>query len=248
MPQSALPGTPAHQVLLRKIIGAYATDERVLAIGVLGSMARGTWDEWSDLDLDIVTTADAQIDAVAEANALCRVLGHSEAIIVGSSPEEVDVVLPSLEEFSVRYHPLGTTNAHIAQDLQILAGRLDRDAVLAAGVVRSRPPRPVETVISEALRFAINLDIAIRRRNLWQALRGLDELRWRLQEAFALTHGQQRPAHAVDALASPALREDFARTLAQADMHAITDALQAALDLLASSALTDGRYAMTPAQ
>ena len=49
-----LPGTRAHQALLRSIVDAYAADERVLAVGVLGSLGRGTWDEWSDLDLDVV--------------------------------------------------------------------------------------------------------------------------------------------------------------------------------------------------
>jgi hypothetical protein len=28
---------------------------------------------------------------------------------------EVDVVLPALEEFSILFHPLGTTNAHIVE-------------------------------------------------------------------------------------------------------------------------------------
>ena len=50
-----LPGTTRHQARLRAIVEAYEHDERILAIGVLGSVARGTWDEWSDRDLDIVT-------------------------------------------------------------------------------------------------------------------------------------------------------------------------------------------------
>jgi len=65
-----LPGPSRHRALLQTIIEAYEQDERVvLAIGVLGSVARGTWDEWSDLDLDIVTT-----DAVAEGH---RLGGHA---------------------------------------------------------------------------------------------------------------------------------------------------------------------------
>jgi hypothetical protein len=175
-------------------------------------------------------------------------LGYTDALVVGSGPEDVDVLLPSLEEFSIRYHPLGTTNAHMADDLQILAGRLERDAVLAPGVVRARPARSRESVVSEALRCAINVDTGIRRGNLWQALRGLDELRWRLQEVFALKHGQQRPARAVDALAGPALREMFARTLAQADAESIVRALDAALCLLENPALSNGGYALTPPQ
>jgi predicted nucleotidyltransferase len=248
MPRSALPGTPAHQALLRHIIDAYATDDRVVAIAVFGSLARDTWDEWSDLDLDIATQPDAHIDAAAAAHALCETLRYSDALIVGANSEYVDVVLPSLEEFSIRYHPLGTTNAHIAADLQILAGCLDRAAVLAAGVIPSGPARSPETVVSEALRFSISVDTAIRRNKLWQALRHLDELRWRLEELFAVSRTSQRPAHAVDALASPALKAEFARTLAQADATSISNALEAALDLLENAALTDGHYALTGPQ
>src|SRR3982074_3282023 len=77
-----LPGTRAYQALLRSIVDAYATDERGLAVGVLGSLGRGTWDEWSDLDLDVVVADDVVLDAVTEARALCAVLHESEALVV----------------------------------------------------------------------------------------------------------------------------------------------------------------------
>src|SRR6266542_3729398 len=69
-----MPGTARHQALLRTIVEAYEHDERVLAVGVLGSLGRGTWDEWSDLDLDVVIADDAVLDAVTEAHALCEAL------------------------------------------------------------------------------------------------------------------------------------------------------------------------------
>src|ERR1700693_487422 len=108
-----LPGTSAQQALLGGIINAYTADERVLAIGALGSLGRGTWDEWSDLDLDVVVADDAVVDAVTEDNALCELLSESEALVVPSRPGEVDVLLSTLEQFSIRHHTLGTTNAHI---------------------------------------------------------------------------------------------------------------------------------------
>ena len=136
---ASLPGTAAHQALLRSIIDAYADDERVLAIGVLGSLGRGTWDEWSDLDLDIVVTDDALIDAVGEAQVLCERIGHAGALVIPSRSGEVDVVLQSLERLSIRYHTLGTTNAHIVDDLKIVADRLDRAIVVSAGLAPARP-------------------------------------------------------------------------------------------------------------
>ena len=78
----------------------------MLAIGVLGSIARGTWDVWSDLDLDIVTTGE--LDAVAEG----RRFGGPDALVLPTRPGEVDVGLPSLEEFSIRYYRLARPTPH----------------------------------------------------------------------------------------------------------------------------------------
>jgi predicted nucleotidyltransferase len=243
-----LPGTNAQEALLRSIVDAYADDERVLAIGVLGSLGRGTWDEWSDLDLDIVVSDDMLVDAVMEAQTLCQRLCQPEALVVPSRPGEVDVLLPSLEQFSIRYHPLGTTNAHIVDDLKIVGGQLDRATVLAAGLVQSLPVRTPELVASEALHFAVTVDTAWRRGNVWQALRGIDELRWRLQELFAVTRGQPRPAHAIDAHASRNLKTKLSGLQAQADPASIAQALTNALDLIADDELTNGHFTLTPPQ
>ncbi len=180
-----LPGTARHQALLRTIVDACEHDERVLAIGVLGSIGRGTWDEWSDLDLDIVTAGE--VDAVAEGHRL----GGPDALVLPTRPGEVDMVLPSLEEFSIRYHPLGTTNAHIVDDLKIISGALDRDQIVAAGLSTSRPPQSLELIASEALRFSIGVHIR-RRRHVWQAVWLLDEVRARLMELFATARGLPR--------------------------------------------------------
>ena len=243
-----MPGTSAQQALLRGIISAYQSDERILAVGVLGSLGRGTWDEWSDLDLDVVVADDAVVDAVTEARALCEVLCGSDALIVPTRPGEVDVLLSSLEQFSIRYHTLGTTNAHIIDDLKIIGGRLDHAAVLDAGVVHSLPARSPELIASEALRFALSVDTSLRRGNVWQALRGLDELRWRLQEIFAICLGQPRPAHAINAHASRALKDKLGKLLAQGDLPSIRQALANALSLIDDDELTTGRFTLTRAQ
>jgi predicted nucleotidyltransferase len=240
-----LPGTSAQQKLLRSIVNVYAADERVLAVGVLGSLGRGTWDEWSDLDLDVVVANDVVLDAGREAHALCKRLRGSEALVVPSRPGEVDVLLPWLEQFSIRYHTMGTTNAHIIDELKIVGGRLDLTAVLGAGVVHALPVRAPELIASEALRFALSVDTAARRGNVWQALRGLDELRWRLQELFAVSIGQPRPAHAVDAHASRELKDKLGGLLAEADLPSIAQALANALNLIADDELTGGRFTLT---
>jgi predicted nucleotidyltransferase len=225
------------------IVEAYEHDERVLAIGVLGSVARGTWDQWSDLDLDIVTTEE--FDAVAEGIRL----GGPEALVLSTGAGEVDVVLLSLDEFSIRYHPLGTTNAHIVDDLKIISGTLDRDQIVAAGVSISRPPRSLELIVSEALRFAIGVHIRLRRRHFWQAVWLLDEVRARLMEVFAVARGL-RPVRAFDDLATPELQRRMASLLVRDDLAAVERGLVSALDLLEHdlATLADATYELTPQQ
>jgi hypothetical protein len=114
-----------------------------------------------------------EFDAVAEGH---RLGGHA-ALVLPTRPGEVDVVLPSLEEFSIRYHPLGTSNMHIVDDLKIISAKLDRDEIVAAGLTASRSPRPLELIASEALRFAIGVHIRVRRQQFWQAVWLLDAVR-----------------------------------------------------------------------
>ncbi len=44
-------GTPAQQVLQRAIVDHYTGDPRILAVAVFGSLGRGSWDAYSDVDL-----------------------------------------------------------------------------------------------------------------------------------------------------------------------------------------------------
>ncbi len=61
---SSYPGTPQHQALLHHIVTYYHNDSRTLALALFASLARGTWDQYSDLDLDVVVRDNAQVDAL----------------------------------------------------------------------------------------------------------------------------------------------------------------------------------------
>ncbi|NTV36033.1 MAG: nucleotidyltransferase domain-containing protein, partial [Anaerolineaceae bacterium] len=48
-----LPGTLQHQSILRCIASHYENDPRILAVSVFGSLGRGNWDRYSDIDMDM---------------------------------------------------------------------------------------------------------------------------------------------------------------------------------------------------
>lgn len=228
-------GTARHRRVLRAIVAFYADDPRVLAVALFGSLARGAWDEHSDLDLDIVLADGVRVDPVAELGRLCDALaplGERAAVIVPDGDEAGDVVLASLLELSVRYHPLATTSPNIVESLSVLWGRIGADAIRAAGLARAVAPPPLGETLARAVRAAIEVDRALGRRRHWSAIEGLHRLRALLMALYSQPRGGARPLHTFEAGADRALQMKLAATLPRGDLASIHDALLRCLDLL----------------
>ena len=232
----ALPRTARHQALLRAVADHYAGDPRVLAVAAFGSLGRGTWDDYSDLDLDVVTTDEAHIDPPAELARLCASfapLGESALLIVPDGEDAGDVVLDSLTELSVRYHPLHATSPNIVDSLRLLTARIDAEAIRAAGLANRRPPGPPPAdALDRFVRLAVGADVALQRRQFWRALQILELLRNMLLTAFARSRGGTRPYHLFQAEAGAALRARIGATLPRHSLRSAQEALAALLDVV----------------
>jgi predicted nucleotidyltransferase len=136
-----LPGTPEHRSVLRVVAAHYADDQRILAVALFGSLARGAWDAHSDLDLAVVVADGVRVDPIDEVGRLCRSLGQEPATVEPDGGDAVDVVLPSLVELSIQYRPLAATTPFAADGVLVLAGGLDARTIEAAGRA-NRPERP----------------------------------------------------------------------------------------------------------
>jgi hypothetical protein len=139
------PGTPQHQALLRAVVDHYASDPRVLAVSVFGSLGRGNWDQYSDIDLDIVITDETRLDPLQELRRLCEAfpaIGERAAAIVPDGSDAGDILLESLMQLSIRYHPLAQTSPNIVESLCLLQGRLAADTIAAAGAANQNPAHP----------------------------------------------------------------------------------------------------------
>ena len=146
MEETKLPGTPTHQAVLSALTAHYANDSRVLAFSLFGSLARGDWDEYSDLDLDVILRDHMTIDARQEVERLVSVLetvGEGITLIVPRSEGSIDLVLLPLLEISIRYHSLATTSPNIVESVVVLdelirqhLGKLPICFLRSSGVVR----------------------------------------------------------------------------------------------------------------
>ena len=229
---SLLPGLPHQQAVLAAIVRHYADDARIRAVLLFGSLAAGTWDPYSDLDLDIVLADDVSIDVAEELAGLAAALEPGALIIAHG--DEGDVLLPSLVEFSIRYHALADTNPNILHTARALHGLLDQTALEGAGLLnlQKRIAESPETKINAFLRYVLETDIALRRGRLWMALDLLSRVRLLGMELFALERGAIRPIHTFDAQADPVLQSQFAALLPALDAVSIRTALIAALAIL----------------
>jgi predicted nucleotidyltransferase len=230
------PGSPAHQRLLRAIVTHYQSDPRVLAVILFGSLARGNWHPRSDLDLDIVLVDGASLDPTAELQRLCDTftsIGEHAALIIPKRTDEGDIVLASLTQFSVRYHPLATTSPSIVASMRLLWGRIDADTIAAAGRANSRLEAfSLPVLLDRCIRDLVEVDANLERAHLWFAIESLNEARSRLFELYGYSRNAPRPLHLFQSTASDDLSASFATTLPRHDASDIRRCLLHIITLL----------------
>jgi predicted nucleotidyltransferase len=232
---SHYPGTPQHRAILRAIVEHYENDPRILAVAVFGSLGRGNWDQYSDIDLDVVIADQVSLNAVEEITQLCQAvkpLDEHIAVIIPDNTDAGDVVFESLLQMSVRYHLLADTHPNIVETLHVLTGRIDHNAIAAAGQANRRPRQSIEETLAECVRYAAVADIALQRHGLWNAIEIAHRLRYSLMELYTLTHGGQRPWQFFQANAAAELQAELGHTLPQYNLASVQASLERCLDIL----------------
>jgi predicted nucleotidyltransferase len=220
-----IPGTPQHQAFLRSVLSHYAADSRVLAVNVYGSLGRGNWDSYSDVDLDIVVADDVQLSNEWVAQEVQRLLSASgsQPVVVFSGHDEADFILPSLLHGSICFHPLNITRANIVESVQVLGGKLDRAAIIAAGQANQPTrTRPLATTFGMCLEYLVVLDGRLHRQQFWLAYQSLYLARVSLIELFTASRLRwTRPYHVFEAEATDELKRHFGQTLPQHDLASL---------------------------
>lgn len=248
-----LPGTIRHQQVLQAILDFYAEDARIREVLLFGSLGRGDWDEYSDLDLDIIMVDSASIDARLELADLCASIKgeHGLEALVVADLEEGDVVLSNLVEFSIRYHLLADTKPAILDSMRCLSGTLTLDQIRAAANQKYiSEPEEMITTVNQCIRYSLQLHNAIMRQRLWISLELLQRIRGLLISMYSNSHGADRPVNFFDTHASPESRRLLARLVVEAELESVREAFTNTLSLLKDhlDSFSNGQYKLTEAQ
>lgn len=247
-------GTPAQQALQQAVARYYAGDPRILAVVIFGSLGRGDWDEYSDLDLDVVLADDITFDVLTEVERLCESLGAIDErplLIIPDGEDASDVVLASLRGFSIRYHALSTSSPNIVDSLRILTGSLGPEVIRDAGIANRTAAMPsLRYSMDRIVRWTIDVDKSLRRGNFWQAAWILQRMRELVITIFMLTHGGNRPYHTFNDQASSELQARLGATLHRYSRADIQTAFASMLDLIENDLdrLGEGQVTLSPSQ
>ena len=247
-----LPGTLQHQRMLHAIASHYENDPRILAITVFGSLGRGNWDCYSDLDLDVVIADDIKIDVEAELIQLSTSLASIDEKIALLIPDddEADVVFKSLMELSIRYHHLADTSPNIVDSMLLLWGRIDRASIEAAGLAnRKLADEPLRRELDRCVRYALEVDSALHRGYLWSAIELLHSMRHSIMGLFTYSHHGKRPYQFFQKEADRKMQVRLGGTLPHYDLKAAQESLSQFMDILTDDLdqLTDGQVQLTKA-
>lgn len=247
-----LPGTLQHQRILQAITSYYENDPCILAITVFGSLGRGNWDCYSDLDLDVVVADEIKSDVEAELIQLGASLASVDEQIALLIPDddEADVVFKSLMELSIRYHPLVNTSPNIVDSMLLLLGRIDLSAIQAAGLANQKlDDEPFSRELDRCIRYALEVDSALHRGYLWSAIELLHYMRHSIMELFTYSHQGQRPYQFFQKEADQKIQVRLGGTLPQYNLKTAQEALSKFIDIITNDLdqLTDGQIQLTKA-
>jgi hypothetical protein len=247
------PGTTQHRSMLRAIVAHYENDPRILAVSVFGSLGRGNWDRYSDIDLDVVVADGVPVnvdDEMIGLSASFASVQQAVAFVIPRGDDACDIVFKSLFELSVRYHPLATTSPNIVDSLQLLWGRVDRKAIESAGLGNAKPDgEPMGRILDRCIRHAIEVDSALHRNTLWAAVELLHLMREAVMELYAYSHHGGRSCQFFQERADGTLQARLGAALPQYDLQSAKAALDRILDFLAHDLeqLTDGQVHLSEA-
>jgi predicted nucleotidyltransferase len=247
-----LPGTLQHQRILRSIVSYYENDPRIVAISVFGSLGRGNWDCYSDLDLDVVIADAVEIDIETELILLCASLAAIDEQIALLIPydDDADVVFKSLMELSIRYHPLSSTSPAIVDSMLLLSGRIERSAIESAGLAnRELDDEPLDRELDRCVRYALEVDSALQRGYTWSAIELLHYMRKSIMKLFTRSHRGERDYQFFQKEANEMLQVRLGSTLPRYDLKSTQESLAQFLDILTHDLeeLTEGQVQLTEA-
>lgn len=217
------------------VVAEAAADDRLLAVLAGGSIASGTSDEYSDLDLVLVCTPQGQAECLADARSFARKLGPLLTSFTGEHVGEPRLLIalygPPLAHVDLKFVTADDLRDRV-EDGVVLWQRDDTvDQVLAES--KAEWPQPDPQWIEDRFWAWVHYTaVKIDRGELFEALEALGAIRSAAIAPLAV-HGRTPKPSGVRRLETlaPELLPDLRSTVATVDRADCLRALKASVEL-----------------
>lgn len=237
---------PHHKSAVERFIAASKSDARIVAAALYGSNAQGTADEYSDLDLAVITTDEAFDDFVAQRDEFVRLLGDPLFVTSFDNPNFVFCILADGTDIELMLGHISQPNLDTGVPYQVL---LDKQDFFAHSPPTPAPP--ASTAQEKTLRDLItwfwhdlsHFIAAMGRGQLWWAYGQLDILRMmcvnlaRFSHDFSDPEVGQDPYFKLDKTVPPELLTDLQSTFCPMERAAMLRASHTLLDFYRRTAV-----------
>jgi hypothetical protein len=215
------------QSIQERILEIARADNHIVAGALLGSLAKGAGDQWSDLDLTFGLAAGTSIDAVL-VDWTTHMVREFSAVQLFDLPYLTSIyrvfLLPNNLQIDLSFTP--------ASDFGALGPKFT--LLFGSAVERSPMPRPSALhLFGLAAHHALRARLCIERQRFWQAEYWISDLRDTAFSLACLHHGLEvSEARGFDRLPSQTLALGQAAIVRSIDREELLRALSAAVELL----------------
>ncbi|MFA5135855.1 MAG: aminoglycoside 6-adenylyltransferase [Patescibacteria group bacterium] len=230
-----LSGTAIHQKILSMLLEVVKEDPNVRAFIIFGSLVRGDWDKYSDLDLDIVVHETQQdlidrevTDMVDALQRQIKILHHFE-----EHHREFVFIFDTLDRMSIRFHTLEDTHPAIISSMRILYGDLTKEQIKASQNRELKKPTSLQMLHNKFLEHAIYARLSIKRDRLINAAFFLNKMRQTILEIYVLSRDKR--IFDFEQIADKKIRQDITNTYFLLESESLMGALGLLIDIYKTS-------------
>ena len=227
-----LPGSKKHQRILQVLLDLFKKDSNVEAFIILGSLATGNWDNYSDMDLDVIVANDNEALVHKEIGLMLKSLSNFEFKILTAFAEfknEQVIIFDTLDRISIRFHTLKDTNPAILDSMRILYGK-HTEKYIRSVVVEKEAEVNLELLNNKFLELSMYVPISLKRGKVINAQFFLNKMRQTLISIYVKSQRFKREFD-FEANASLSLKKELYTTYAACEKSEIIKAFNKLLDV-----------------
>lgn len=231
-----LPGSPTHQKILQLLIDVFKQDKNIRAFILFGSLVRGNWNKYSDLDLDVIVTDSSKQIVKHEIEKIIHFLNTEQIEILIYFEEfsnEFVFILDTLDMISIRFHLLEDTHPAIIDSMKILYGTLTTEQIKSSQNLSYKKEANYLLLNNKFLEHAIYVQISLKRNRLINVSFFLGRMRQIIIEIYTKARGKRE--FDFEKIVDQEIKQEFMKTFPALNHKALDESFKKVMNLYQTS-------------